>query len=79
MTTREEAARAAGRVLAQARAERDALTPREAAEAAWYPGHRLGTVEAIEELIIRQRAEAGNQWRLGIHPDQLREQPPLAA
>jgi hypothetical protein len=40
------------------RAERDALSPRAAAEAAWYPGHRLGTVEAIEALIIRQREEA---------------------
>jgi hypothetical protein len=60
VTSRHDAVRAAGRILALARAERDALTPRAAAEAAWYPGHRLGTVEAIEALIISQR-EAVNQ------------------
>jgi hypothetical protein len=58
MTTRREAIRAAALVLVEARAERDALSPHAAAEAAWYPGHRLGTIEAIEELIVRQRAEA---------------------
>lgn len=58
MTTREEAIKAAGYALAVARAKRDALSPRKAAEAAWYPGHRLGTVEAIEQLIVQQREEA---------------------
>ncbi|MFF7588066.1 hypothetical protein ACFZCK_11360 [Kitasatospora purpeofusca] len=58
MTTRDEAIRGAAMILKRARAERDALSPRDAAKAAWYPGHRLGTVEAIEELIIRQRSEA---------------------
>lgn len=58
MTTREQATRAAGIVLAEARAERDAKAPRAAAEDAWYPGHYLGTVEAIEALIIRQRKQA---------------------
>ncbi|MFE2407014.1 hypothetical protein ACFXDE_01585 [Kitasatospora sp. NPDC059408] len=67
---RRQAIRAAGLVLAQARAERDALTPREAAEAAFYPGHRLGSIDAIEALIIRQRAEADEQWRNGTHPYQ---------
>jgi hypothetical protein len=56
--TREAAFEAAGRGLAVARAGRDALSPRAAAEAAWHPGHRLVTVEAIEALIIRQREEA---------------------
>lgn len=58
MTSRQDAIRAAALVFAEARAERDALSPREAAEAAWYPGHRLQTVDAIEALIIAQRAEA---------------------
>ncbi|MEU8920026.1 hypothetical protein AB0D10_03685 [Kitasatospora sp. NPDC048545] len=56
MTSREIALMEAGRNLAGARQERDTLTPRAAAEAAWYPGHRLGSVEAIEALILRQRA-----------------------
>lgn len=58
MTTRQEAIRGAALVLAEARAARDALSPRAAAEAAWYPGHRLGTVEAIEALITSQREQA---------------------
>jgi hypothetical protein len=36
---------------------REALPPREAAEGAWYPGHPLGTVDAIEAEIIQRRAE----------------------
>lgn len=58
MTTREEAIHGAAAVLVEARALRDSMSPREAAEAAWYPGHRLVTVDAIEALIIRQRAQA---------------------
>ncbi|MFJ9771134.1 hypothetical protein ACIRVF_07815 [Kitasatospora sp. NPDC101157] len=69
---RREAISAAALISGQARAERDARTPREAAEAAYYPGHRLGSVEAIEALIVRQRAEAEEQWRNGTHPYQLR-------
>lgn len=57
MTTQAEAIRDAGLVFAESRAKRDALTPRQAAEAAWYMGHRL-TVEAIEALIISQRTNA---------------------
>lgn len=79
MTTRKEAIRGAALVLAQACAERDALSPRAAAEAAWYPGHRLGTVGAIEELIVRQRREAEAFWAAGTHPLQLRQQLPHAA
>lgn len=70
----EQAIQDAGRDLAQTRVERDSLSPRKAAEAAWYPGHSLGTVEAIEALIIHQRAEAAEQWRNGTHPFQLRRQ-----
>jgi hypothetical protein len=55
--TREQCLAGAGLVFAQARAERDALVPRAAAEAAWHCGHRL-SVDAIEALIIAQRAEA---------------------
>lgn len=50
------AVRAAAEALVNAVAERASRTPREAAEAAWYPGHRLGSVEAIEAEIIRRRA-----------------------
>ncbi|MEU9264563.1 hypothetical protein AB0E04_03790 [Streptomyces sp. NPDC048251] len=53
--TREQAIRAAAAALVDAVAERNSRTPREAAEAAWYPGHRLGSVEAIEAEIIRRR------------------------
>lgn len=35
---------------------REQLTAREAAEAAWYPGHPLKTVEAIEARIRARRA-----------------------
>jgi hypothetical protein len=41
--------------LTRAVAERAARTPRQAAEAAWYPGHPLGDVDAIEAEIIRRR------------------------
>ncbi|MFC1420814.1 hypothetical protein [Streptacidiphilus cavernicola] len=37
--------------------KRESLPAREAAEAAWYPGHRLGTVDDIEAAIIARRAE----------------------
>lgn len=36
---------------------REQLTAREAAEAAWHPGHPLGTVNAIEAKIRARRAE----------------------
>lgn len=56
------AIRAAADALVDAVAERAARTPREAAEAAYYPGHRLGSVEAIEaEIVRRRRAETGEQ------------------
>jgi hypothetical protein len=52
------AIRGAALVLAEARTARDALSPRRAAEAAYRPGHRLGSVDAIEAFIIRQRRDA---------------------
>ncbi|MFF9088596.1 hypothetical protein ACF1BE_19630 [Streptomyces sp. NPDC014991] len=59
---RARAIRAAAQALVDAVAERAARTPRAAAEAAYYPGHPLGSVEAIEAEIIRRRAaEAGEQ------------------
>jgi hypothetical protein len=57
MTTKEEAIRGAGTVLAEARRKRDALGPRTAAQRAWYQGHPL-TVKEIEALIVRHRDEA---------------------
>lgn len=56
LTTRQRAIRAAAESLVDAVAERASRTPREAAEAAYYPGHPLGPVEAIEAEIIRRRA-----------------------
>ncbi|MEV8124061.1 hypothetical protein AB0P07_08100 [Streptomyces sp. NPDC085944] len=59
---RARAVRAAAEALVDAVAERAARTPREAAEAAYYPGHPLGTVAAIEAEIRRRRAaETGEQ------------------
>lgn len=59
---RARAVRAAADALVDAVAERAARTPREAAEAAYYPGHPLGSVAAIEAEIIRRRtAESGEQ------------------
>ena len=37
--------------------QRESLPARQAAEAAWYPGHELGSVEAIEAAIIQRRKE----------------------
>ncbi|WP_327162054.1 hypothetical protein [Streptomyces zaomyceticus] len=51
------AVRAAAQALIDAVAERAARTPRQAAEAAFYPGHPLGSVEAIEAEIVRRRAD----------------------
>lgn len=52
---------AAARILGRARAERDALPAREAAEAAYVPGGP--SVDELEALILRQRAEALAQVR----------------
>lgn len=59
---RARAIRSAAEILVDAVAERAARTPREAAEAAYYPGHPLGSVAAIEAVITRRRAaEIGEQ------------------
>lgn len=56
VSARARAIRAAAEALVDAVAVRASRTPREAAEAAYYPGHPLGSVEAIEAEIIRRRA-----------------------
>lgn len=56
MTTRAEALAAAGRVLAEARARRDSLSPEEAARAAYVPGGR--SVEELAAIIREQRRRA---------------------
>ncbi|WP_406337328.1 hypothetical protein [Streptomyces sp. NBC_00649] len=60
--SRERAVRAAAAALIDAVTERATRTPREAAEAAYYPGHPLGSVEGIEaEIIARREREAAAQ------------------
>lgn len=54
--TREQAIAEAGAALAEALAERDALTPRQAAEAAHRPGGP--SVDELEQRISAQRAAA---------------------
>lgn len=54
--SREAALKAAAAALLDAVAERASRSPRDAAKAAWYPGHPLGSVEAIEAEILRRRA-----------------------
>lgn len=60
--SRARAIRAAADALVDAVAERAARTPREAAEAAYYPGHPLGSVEAIEAEIVRRRTAEASKW-----------------
>ncbi|GAQ52124.1 hypothetical protein [Streptomyces acidiscabies] len=62
---RDRAIAAAASALVDAVTERASRTPAEAAKAAWYPGHPLGSVEAIEAEIRRRREEAA---RLGELP-----------
>ncbi|GII51936.1 hypothetical protein Pth03_03250 [Planotetraspora thailandica] len=54
--TKAEAIAAAGKILARARAERDALPVREAAIAAHRPGGP--SVDELEDLIRTQRVRA---------------------
>lgn len=61
---RTRAVQAAAAALVDAVAERAALTPREAAEAAYYPGHPLGSVDAIEAEIIRRREHEATEQPL---------------
>jgi len=71
------AAEQVAQVLAEIRYERDMLAatdgPRAVAEAAWYPGHPLGTVVAIqahyEQLQVRARRDAARTKRAPAHGD----------
>ncbi len=64
MSVRDDAIQAAGQIFAMARAKRDSLSSRDAAEAAWYPGHPLKTVDAIEALVVEQRERAEARRRI---------------
>jgi hypothetical protein len=55
--TREQYIDGIADALLRAVQQRESLPARQAAEGAWYPGHPLGTVEAIEAEIISRRAE----------------------
>ncbi|WP_433444517.1 hypothetical protein [Nonomuraea sp. CA-141351] len=65
MTTRAEALAAAGRVLAEARARRDALSPEDAARAAYVPGGR--SVEELTAIIREQRRRARARQQAGLN------------
>lgn len=52
--TREECLRRAAQVYVNSCALQASRTPRAAAEAAWYRGHRL-TVDQLEDLIRERR------------------------
>lgn len=54
MTTREQALRELGQVMAQVHAITSKLTPLEAAQRAWHPGGP--SVEALAERITQNRA-----------------------
>jgi hypothetical protein len=62
----DDACAKAGQVLAQARYDRDLLAAtrgtRAVAGAAWYPGHPLGSAEAIQARY-EQLQEEGRQQR----------------
>ncbi|WP_146615654.1 hypothetical protein [Nonomuraea aridisoli] len=60
MPTRAEALTAAGRILAQARARRDALSPEDAARAAYTPGGP--STDELAALIREQRAVAAAEF-----------------
>jgi hypothetical protein len=55
--TRDEYIDGIAAALLRAVEQRDSLPARQAAEGAWYPGHPLGSIEAIEAAIIQRRAE----------------------
>lgn len=52
---RSAAIHTAAKLLVSAVAERAERSPRQAAEAAYYPGHPLGSVAAIEAAINERR------------------------
>jgi hypothetical protein len=57
MTPREQVIQRAAQAVVNGVRASAAMTPRAAAEAAWYPGHPLKTVDAIEAAIRKRRAE----------------------
>lgn len=56
LVTMDEALDAAAETYLRGLAEQAARTPRAAAEAAWYPGHPAGSVDALEVEICERRA-----------------------
>jgi hypothetical protein len=56
--TRDDAIAAAGQILTDARALRDSLTPREAAEAAYRPGGP--SIDELENRISAMRSKQHN-------------------
>lgn len=60
--TRDECIAAAAAWLIRGAIRRAGMNPHEAALAAYYPGHPLGTVEAIEAEIIRRRKTQRIPW-----------------
>jgi hypothetical protein len=81
----DDAILAAGRILAQASYDRDMLAAthgtRAVAEAAWYPGHPLGSIDAIQARYeqlqerARQQLDQADGPPLGPGPPERREQP----
>lgn len=53
--TREQALDNAAAILIDTVRQQAAMTPRQQAEGAWYPGHPLGSVDAIERSVIERR------------------------
>lgn len=53
--SREQALDNAAAIIADAVTQQAAMTPRQQAEGAWYRGHPLGTVDAIEQAVIARR------------------------
>jgi hypothetical protein len=66
LRTKEECIAAAGAALAQALAEQDEMTPRQAAEAAHRPGGP--PVDELERRIRAQRAEADREYPTDTSP-----------
>ncbi|MEZ0090064.1 hypothetical protein [Streptacidiphilus sp. EB129] len=52
---RSQAIQRAAQILAETVRQQAEMTPRQQAEAAWYPGHPLGSIEAIEQAVIERR------------------------
>jgi hypothetical protein len=64
--TRDEAIDGAAPIFARSRWRRDVMSPQKAAEAAWYVGHPLGSIDAIRDLIVAQRKLAEQPQHLPL-------------